>query len=89
MQSQSYQSASREIFLSGWGQKPYKAEESGFVFDRVRSVEVEVRLRKDGGAATTTQPIAERYPICKNRRQKQGCEMEGKSLFARELMPFS
>jgi hypothetical protein len=48
----SYQNVSRETFLSGWGLKSYKAEDSGAFRNLVGSSDFLVQFQKRGGGAS-------------------------------------
>jgi hypothetical protein len=66
---------SRETFLSGWGRKPYKAEDSGFFFNLVRSIDLSVQFREGCGGTSMAQPVSGRYPRSKICRPNRGCQM--------------
>jgi hypothetical protein len=53
---QSYQNVSRETFWYDWGQKSYKACDSGPFFDLVRSINFLVQFQEGGGGASMASP---------------------------------
>jgi hypothetical protein len=58
-QSQSYQNVSRETLWYDWGQKPYKASDSGFSCGLVRSANVLLHLQEGGDGAAMARHVAD------------------------------
>jgi hypothetical protein len=61
-----YKSVSRETLLSA-RPKPYKAQDSGLAFERVRLIDLPAQFEKGGGGAPMSRLLPERIPGVKAR----------------------